>query len=567
MSWKTIRGQLLSLRLSTKLIVCLIGSMVAIFGLQGWMAMRVHRRHLEENVFASADRISDLIKRSTRYHMLRNDREALYHTLNTIGAEQGISKIRIFNEKGGIMFSTDRAEVGTAVDKAAEACYACHAEAQPLTRLARPDRFRIYSTPVDGRVLGLINPIENEPDCSNAACHAHPASQKILGVLDTNLSLARVDQGIAQGNRQLLASTVVAVLCISIISAVFVWLVVRRPVKELIVGTERVGGGDWNYTIPVSSSDEIGNLAESFNRMTRELQRAHNELVEWAQTLEQRVEQKSTELEQAHQQSLRLEKMASIGRLAAVVAHQINNPLAGILTYAKLAGRQVGRQYLSEEKIGELRSQLELIETESMQCGNIVRNLLAFARQSPAKFQPADINGLIERCLMLIQHQLELENISLEKQLNTSLPAVVCDAGLIQQVVLALLMNAVEAMSHGGGLLVESRPAQQPGHVAIAVTDNGVGIPPDVMTHLFEPFYTTKEEGRGVGLGLATALGIVQQHGGTIDVKSKEGKGSTFTVTLPVSPPPGIVEKREAREAESAVAPGSAPSGVIRGGG
>jgi len=561
MSWKTIGRQFLSLRLSTKLIVCLIGSMVVIFGIQGWMAMRVHRRHLEENVFASADRISDLIKRSTRYHMLRNDREALYHTLNTIGAEPGISKIRIFNEKGDIIFSTDRAEIGTTVDKAAEACYRCHAEAQPLTRLDRPDRFRIYSTPVNGRVLGLINPIENAPDCSNAACHAHPASQHILGVLDTNLSLARVDQEIAQGSRQLLASTVVAVLCISLISALFVWLVVRRPVKELVVGTERVGRGDWNYSIPIGANDEIGNLAESFNRMTRELQRAHDELVRWAQTLEQRVEEKTAELDQAHQQSIRLEKMASIGRLAAVVAHQINNPMTGILTYSKLASRQLGKQDLDEAKIAEIRSQLELIETESMNCGNIVRNLLAFARQSPAKFQPADVNALIERCLLLIQHQLELENINLGKRLEASLPAVVCDSSLIQQVVLALLMNAVEAMSHGGTLLVESRPSGDPAKIVIAVNDNGAGISPAVLPHLFEPFYTTKEEGRGVGLGLATALGIVQQHGGTIDVTSKEGRGSTFTVTLPLSPPAGAFERAEPGQVAADLTAGRVVSG------
>ncbi len=555
MSWKAIGRRFLSLRLSTKLIVCLIGSMVVIFGVQGWLAMRVHRQHLEENVFASADRISDLIKRSTRYHMLRNDREALYHTLNTIGAEPGISKIRIFNEKGGIIFSTDRAEIGTTVDKRAEACYACHAEAQPLTRLDRPDRFRIYSTPANGRVLGLINPIENEPDCSNAACHAHPASQKILGVLDTNLSLARVDQGMAQGSRQLLASTIVAVICISAVSALFVWLVVRRPVKELIVGTERVGGGDWNYSIPVRASDEIGNLAESFNRMTRELQRAHDELVRWAQTLEQRVEEKTSELRQAHQQSMRLEKMASIGRLAAVVAHQINNPLAGILTYSKLAARRLGKQGLDEARLAEIRSQLELIETESMNCGNIVRNLLAFARQSPAKFQPTDINGVIERCLLLIQHQLELESIHLEKRLEASLSAMVCDASLIQQVMLALLMNAVEAISHGGTLVVESKRAADPTKIVIAVTDNGVGISPAVLPHLFEPFYTTKEEGRGVGLGLATALGIVQQHGGTIDVISHEGQGSTFTVTLPLSPPPSALEEVEVGQVGAGPAP------------
>jgi len=166
-------------------------------GLFSYLNLRLFRRQAQEMVLQNADHISDLVRRSLRYSMLRNQREEVFHIINTIGRQSGIGRIRIFNKEGKISFSTDPREVGTFVDKQAEACYACHAKAQPLQRLDRPDRMRTYGAPDGTRVLGLISPIENEPDCSNASCHAHAAGSRILGVLDTNLSLASVDASIA----------------------------------------------------------------------------------------------------------------------------------------------------------------------------------------------------------------------------------------------------------------------------------------------------------------------------------------------------------------------------------
>jgi len=526
--------QRLTTSLATKLTACLVGSMVVLFGFLGYLNLRLHRQHLEEMVFLSADRISDLIRRSIRYSMLRDQREEVFQIIQTIGHQPGISKIRIFNKEGKITFSTDAQELGQSVDKKAEACYACHAEAQPLKRLDRPDRMRIYVARNGQRVLGLITPIENEPDCSNAACHAHSAAgNQVLGVLDTDLSLSAVDQSLALRQRKLAFFTGLSILAVSLISVVLIWVMVRSPVRALTAGTRHVAEGDLDYSLPVTSTDEIGSLAASFNHMTAQLKKAQQEILEWTRTLEERVRQKTSELERAYKHLVQAERMVSLGKLAAVVAHEINNPLAGILTYTKLVSRMAEKGFNGSERLGEARNYLQVVEGESRRCGAIVKNLLTFARQAPLNPQKNDLNGIVERCLLLVGHQLELQSIDLEKTLAADIPSLYCDTGQVQQALLALLMNAVEAMPHGGRLRVSTSfdSSQRAGRVV--VSDEGPGIPEEVLPHIFEPFFTTKEEGKGVGLGLAIAFGIIQQHGGNIEVVSTPQKGTTFTVIVP----------------------------------
>jgi len=519
--------------LATKLTACLVGSVVLLFGVLGYLNLRFHRQHLEEMVFQSADRISDLIRRSLRYSMLRDQREEVFQIINTIGNQPGISKIRIFNKEGKITFSTDRQELGQYVDKKAEACYACHAQAQALARLDRPDRMRIYVGRNGERVLGLITPIYNEPDCANAACHAHSApGTRVLGVLDADLSLGPVDRSLAARQEKLAIITGFAILAVSLISVYLIWLMVRKPVRALAQGTEHVAGGDLDYKIPVASQDELGRLAGSFNHMTAELKKAREENLGWTRTLEHRVEQKTHDLERAYKHLTQAEKMVSLGKLAAVVAHEINNPLAGILTYTKLISRMADKGFNGSTRLTEAKSYLHIIEGESRRCGTIVKNLLTFARQAPLNPQKNDLNTVVDRCLLLVNHQLELQSIDLEKELAAEIPALYCDSSQVQQALLALLMNAIEAMPNGGRLrVVTSHEAHQ--HAGrVAISDEGPGIPEDVLAHIFEPFFTTKEEGKGVGLGLAIAYGIIHQHGGNIEVTSTPQKGTTFTVIL-----------------------------------
>jgi len=528
-----LRWRRLGNTLSARLIVLLLAGMVVIFALLGYLNIRLHRRHLEAASLVSAERMSDVVQQATTYHMLRNDREALYQSITTMASEPGVVRIRIFNQEGRISFSSDASEVNTYVDKRGEACYACHAQAQPLTKLNRPDRFRIFK-PSGHRVLGIITPIENQPSCSTAACHAHPAEQQVLGVLDTNVSLARADADLKESSIRMLAYTLFAVLLIAVVSGIFVWRVVHIPVKKLTAGTNRLARGELGYQLNIVSRDELGELALSFNQMSRQLREAREEADNWAQTLEARVEDKTRELKHAHQAVMQSEKMASIGKLAATVAHEINNPLAGILTYAKLLRKWLDRDGWSAERREEVRSSLELIESESRRCGEIVRNLLTFSRSSPMNLQWVDLNQVIDRCVRLVQHQTELNNVQLQPQMAEELPQVQCDAAQIEQLLLALIMNAVDALPHGGNLWVRSRMVPEIGAVQLEVQDDGVGIPESILPNLFEPFFTTKEKGHGVGLGLAISKGIVERHRGRIDVDSKPGQGTRFTITLPV---------------------------------
>jgi two-component system, NtrC family, sensor kinase len=546
-AWKR-RGR----SLSVKLIALIFSAMVVIFALLGYANIRLHRQQLEAATLTSAERVSDVIKRSTSYYMLRNDREALYRTINTMADQPGIVKIRIFDKEGRIEYSSDPSEVNRSVNKSGEACYACHAQAQPLAKLNRPDRFRIYRANGSGRVLGIINPIENEPACSNAACHAHPASQHILGVLDTDLSLAKADAGLAEATRLMLIYIVLALIVISVLTGVFVLRLVHRPVRMLKHGTEELARGDLGYQITVDSTDELGDLANSFNVMSLQLRAAHEEITSWARTLETRVEEKTNELKRAHEHVVQVEKMASIGKMAAVVAHEINNPLSGILTYAKLLKRWIQKVEGDEQKRTEIRESLDLVESESKRCGDLVKNLLMFSRAAPMNLEWADVNQVVDRCIRLVQHQLDLGNVQLQVETTPGLPMLHCDPAQVEQVLLALVMNAIDAMPRGGNLLVRTRSLPQSRQIEIQVRDDGVGIPPDLLPRLFEPFLTTKETGKGVGLGLAISKTIVERHGGVIEVESQPGRGTTFYIFLPVDAVSGQATPIEAGAAKEA---------------
>jgi two-component system, NtrC family, sensor kinase len=557
------RGLRLAHSLSAKLNLLLLGTMVIVFALLGYLNVRLHRQHLEQVRLASAESISDVIRHSTTDYMLRNDREGLYRSIQTIASEPGMEKIRIFDKEGRITYTTDPAELNHVVDKRAEACYACHAQSQPLTRLNRPDRFRIYRNAGGTRVLGIITPIENKPACSNAACHAHRADEQILGVLDTDLSLQKADVQIAESSRRMIAYTACALLLIAPLSWLFVWRIVGVPVQALRRGTELLAAGDLGYQIDVQSEDEIGELADSFNGMSRQLQSERNENLAWTRTLEQRVDQKTRELKRAHEHALHAEKMASIGKMAAVLAHEINNPLSGILTYAKLLRKWIDREESDRQKMTqdatgvrryhEICDSLDLIASESRRCGELVRNLLTFSRATPMNLQAVDLNVVIDRALRLMQHQLDLASVQVQPRLDPALPQVLCDAAQIEQVLLALIVNAMDALPQGGNLWISTSASREQNCVRIMVRDDGTGIAPEILPHLFEPFLTTKETGRGVGLGLAVSHSILDRHNGNIEVQSEIGRGTTFTITLPWD--------ADARETASTVETAAAPGG------
>ena len=266
-----------------------------------------------------------------------------------------------------------------------------------------------------GRVLGIITPIYNEAACT--ACHVHPASQRVLGILDVRLSMAQADAALRTSERQMQYGLFATGLAVLLLSFALLFVLVMRPVKRLRRAMERAGAGDLDARVPVRSGDEMGDLARSWNAMTGELQHAREDLEGLNRTLEERVLEKTQQLEHTHRQMVVVEKMASLGKLAAVVAHEINNPLAGIRTYARLLRRQLAGADVTPPSSAQLKETdriLEMVDSEAGRCGDIVRNLLAFSRQAGARFAPEDLATVVERCRLLLNHQAEMLGVTLE---------------------------------------------------------------------------------------------------------------------------------------------------------
>jgi two-component system NtrC family sensor kinase len=335
------------------------------------------------------------------------------------------------------------------------------------------------------------------------------------------------------------------------VATLFVQRVISLPISRLKAGTRRIAGGDLSTRIDVRGRHELAALAHDFNRMAEDLSRTHKEVREWSQKLEEKVVEKTTELQAAQKQVLHMEKMASLGKLSATVAHEINNPLSGVLTYARLVEREIEDQPVDPAVRPELVRYLQLVQRETSRCSQIVNNLLVFARRSATEMSSIDLNEIVERSLMLIRHHLEMHDIRLEKALLVGDPGLVADAGQVQQALIALFMNAVEAMPDGGALSV--RLYGEKDAVRIDVADTGSGITPEALPLIFEPFFSTKTAESGVGLGLAVVYGIAHRHGGSITVESRVGAGTTFRLRFLRIPPEQEEEATTLRPAREPV--------------
>jgi two-component system NtrC family sensor kinase len=329
-------------------------------------------------------------------------------------------------------------------------------------------------------------------------------------------------------NSVMLKFASLAALCAVILLVIlfFITSTIIDPLRGMVVATNKIAQGDLNHRVDVDFRDEIGQLAHSFNLMTENLKIANENLLQWGKTLEKRVEERTKELREMQDYLIRSEKLASLGKMAAGIAHEINNPLTSILINTHLLLEK------SEKKDANFEN-LTLIADETSRCAQIVKGLLEFSRQNPPEKTRSDINELIERTTQLLENQASFQNVKIIKNLDSRLPLIEVDKTKIQQVFWNLMLNACAAMPKGGNLTISSRLEDDRQYVEIVFIDTGVGILRENINRLFDPFFTTKSS--GTGLGLAVSYGIIQQHDGKIEVKSEVGQGSVFTVKLPVS--------------------------------
>jgi two-component system NtrC family sensor kinase len=332
-------------------------------------------------------------------------------------------------------------------------------------------------------------------------------------------------------NRIISAFFVIAAVGFLLITAVTYYMVesITRPIVEMVEATRNIAAGCLDRDVRLTSEDEIGQLAASFNAMLRSLRQAHGQCEQWGRTLEEKVKERTQELAAMQATVARTDRLASLGKLAAGVAHEINNPLGGILSLTSLTLEDMREDDPNRENLEEVIKQSE-------RCRDIVRGLLKFSRQPEAEPEPVAVNDVLRDTLSLLEGQSIFFNIEVVKDWADRLPPVMADKAQLQQVFMNIILNAAQAMKERGTVTIQTRCSRVDGVVEIVISDTGCGIPPGRIDRVFDPFFTTKSSGDGTGLGLSIAYGIVTKHGGSISIDSQIGKGSTLKVRLPSLP-------------------------------
>lgn len=338
-----------------------------------------------------------------------------------------------------------------------------------------------------------------------------------------------IERVIRQQNWAIAAYVFIFLAVISVVLCAILWKLVSTPVSMLVDGMNRVASGDLGYKVTVDTRDEMGELAQSFNIMTEELSRAKSELIAWGTKLEKMVEEKTEMIKNAQAQLIQSEKLASLGRMAAGVAHEINNPLTGVITFSHFLLRSLPAD-------SQDRKDVEVILEQANRCSGIVKGLLGFSRATSTEKTAVDINALLKNTLDVVSHKADFFDIQIVTLLDESLPAAEAGGLQLQQVFMNMTVNAADAMEGGGTLTISTRHVTDKGrgYAEIEFSDTGTGISTEDLPKIFEPFFTTKPVGKGTGLGLAISYGIIQDHGGTITVRSEPGKGTSFFIRLPL---------------------------------
>lgn len=514
--------------LAAKLTIT-IGLLIILGGGISWyILINAERENLTKNAIRQLSSHSQLIKRATRYGMLTFHRESVQQTINNIAASEDIKGVKIFDSKGKVFYSSHSEDIGKMVDRSSPACIGCHSDPQrPSITLAGKNRWTIYSSKEGYRVLTYIDPIYNEPSCYVSTCHAHPPEQRVLGILETDFFLSEVDRMI---NKQIVNISFYAIV-FTLTTFLILYLVIRafvlRPISNLSEAMKKVSDGDLSQTIAISSKDEMGLLSSTFNAMIKELENARQRMSRWTKDLENEVAKKTDELKRSQEKLFQAEKLASLGRLTADVAHEIRNPLTSIGGFAKRLCK-IASNDKEKEYADTIRCEVGRLE-------NILRDLIAFSREARFHLERHDVGHFIREIMLIFEDIYKDQNIRVDIKVMEETPKVLIDSDQARRALANLITNAIDAMPEGGILAISAGPEEinNAEFVYIKVSDTGVGIPEERLPYIFEPFYSTKEIGRGTGLGLSIARKVIEEHGGFIRAESIFGKGSTFSLYFP----------------------------------
>ncbi len=482
---------------------------------------------LLEAAISDADKLSETIIKSTHYEMLEDNRKRAYEMIKEVGTLQGVNYIRMINKSGNITFSTEKDEIGRYLNKTEAGCNMCHASGEPKVQASTMNRSRIFYDKMGKQVVGMAKAIYNEKSCYESSCHFHPPKQRILGVLDIIVSLENMHTLIGYYRNKIIFLTIFLLLSISLAITFFTHRLVNRPVKSLLTQTKRIARGDLDAVVQNVSHDEMGELSDAFNQMTASLKSARIELEEWGKNLEAKVAERTLAIKQMQAQLIRSEKLVSLGRLVAGITHEINNPLTGILMFANLTND-------SPKLDPSLKSDMDVIINEAQRCAKIVKGLLDFSRESIPQKKPTSLNKVMQATLSLIGRQSSFHNINITRDYQPDLPLIPIDENQMEQVFINMLLNASQSMPGGGSIHIKTY-TENDEYACLKITDTGAGISEENLEKIFDPFFTTKSD-KGMGLGLSVSYGIVERHGGKIEVQSKVNEGTTFTIKLPISP-------------------------------
>lgn len=512
-------------------LTILTGTVVVLFmTLFAWVNINNLQKLLVNNTVRDLDNLASTIIRMTHHQMLVDNRTIVYQMINEVANRPGIERIRMINRNGVIVHSTATDEIGQLLDLKAAHCNLCHKPGQTLIRPPLLERSRFFTLPNGKQVMGLAKAVQNEQSCSTAACHAHATPTKVLGVVDIIVSLDVLKADLASYRNRIILLTVLLIILLGASLTFFTLHLVNRPVNELLRHTARLAQGQLDCEMTPTSNDELGELMRAFQLMTNNLRQARNDLEEWGRTLEEKVRDRSEQLQRMQMQLVHTEKLASLGELVAGIAHEINNPLSGILIFSSLAAKD-------KRLDPALKGDLETISSEAQRCAGIVKGLLEFARDYQPKMTVCEINQVVLDSLRLVECQSVFQNVAILRQLDSDLPQIMADQNQLKQVFINIFINAGQAMQdlkRGELKIITIRAVEPEGGVMIRISDSGCGVPEEQLGKLFDPFFTTKGTG-GTGLGLSVSYGIIQAHGGTISAESALGVGTTFRISLPAS--------------------------------